>query len=198
MKGRSGEAGFGLVELLVALGIGALIMGLVAASLFQFMRATNAGTDELSVVHDQRDALYWLNHDAQMAVSSLATVSPNSVTLNWADLSSGDSYRSQYAQVGSELVRTLTVNGQPAARPVARSLAPSGFGVTKNGDVLTMTMDSSQNGAEEKLTETVLCALCPSDNDPFPTLVPTATFTPTPTPTNTATPTATATRLRLR
>ena len=193
MKGSSGEEGLGLVELLVALGIGALIMGLIAAALFQFLRATDTGADRLSVVHDQRDALYWLNHDAQMAVSSLATVSPSSVTLNWADLSNGDSYRSQYSQVGSELVRTLTRNGQTSVLPVARSLAPSGFSATKNGDVLTVTINSSQDAAQETLTEMVYMRPPSGTMTPFPTLVPTATFTPTPTPTNTATPTPTFT-----
>ena len=195
MKRYASEEGVGLVELLVALGITALVIGLIGASLFQFQRTTGRGHDRLAVVHDERDAFYWLNHDAQMAVSALATVSPDSVTLNWLDAVSGDSYQSRYVQADGELVRTFTVNGQTSARPVARNLDAAGFHASKSGDVLTVSIASSQGEAAETRTELVYMRPPHATMTAFPTPRPTSTFTPTPTPrpTSTFTPTPTPT-----
>ena len=189
MKRHAGEEGVGLVELLVAMGITALVIGLIGASLFQFLRTTGRGHDRLAVVHDERDAFYWLNHDAQMAVSALATVSPDSVTLNWLDAVSGDSYQSRYVQADGELVRTFTVNDQTSARPVARNLDAAGFHASKSGDVLTVSIASSQGEAAEIRTELVYMRPPQATMTAFPTPRPTSTSTPTPTPTDTPTPT---------
>jgi hypothetical protein len=175
------------------MGITALVIGLIGASLFQFLRTTGRGHDRLAVVHDERDAFQWLNHDAQMAVSALATVAPDNVTLNWLDAVSGDSYQIHYAQADGELVRTFTVNGQTSARPVARNLEAAGFGVSKSGDVLTVTIASSQGEAAETRTELVYMRPPQATMTAFPTPRPTSTFTATPTPTDTPTPTPTFT-----
>ncbi len=203
MRWNGGESGMTLVELLIAIAIGGLVMGVIGAALSQFVRTTTRGHDELAVVHDQRDALYWLSRDAQMAVSSLATVAPNSVTLNWTDPTSGDSYQSHYQQSGSELMRTLTVNGTPSALPVARDLQPGGFSGSRNGDLMTVHIASSQGQESASRSEMVLMRPPEDVMTPFATLPPTSTptntptatptFTPTPTPTNTFTPTPTNT-----
>jgi uncharacterized membrane protein len=175
------------------MGITALVIGLIGASLFQFLRTTGRGHDRLAVAHDERDAFQWLNHDAQMAVSALATVVPDNVTLNWLDAVSGDSYQIHYEQVNGELVRTFTVNGQTSARPVARNLDASGFQASKSGDVLTVSIASSQGEAAETRTELVYMRPPQATMTAFPTPRPTSTFTPTPTPTDTPTPTPTFT-----
>jgi type II secretory pathway pseudopilin PulG len=209
MKWNGGESGMTLVELLAAMGIGALVIGLVAASLTQFLGVTSRGHQKLAVAHDYRDAFNWLNHDAQMAVASLATAEPGNVTLSWSDPVSGDTYEVRYQQSGSDLVRTYTSSGVTSSRPVARGLEPAGLTAQKSGNVLTVSITSGEGAQVQTRTETVtmrppdaiatpFATLEPS---PTPTLTPTATntptptptFTPTPTPTNTATPTATAT-----
>ena len=83
MRAKAGEAGFTLVELLVALGVAALIVGLLSTITFQILTATDRGQDKLAVLHDHGTAFQWLNRDAQMAVAAEATVLPASVTLNW-------------------------------------------------------------------------------------------------------------------
>jgi hypothetical protein len=192
-----------LVELLAAMGIGALVIGLIAASLGQFLGVTSRGHEKLAIAHDYRDAFNWLNHDAQMAVASLATAEPGNVTLSWTNAVSGDSYQVQYQQSGSELVRTYTVNGVTSSRPVARGLGTAGLNASKSGDVLTVSMTGGEGAEVQTRTETVTMRPRDAIATPFPTLeptptptatpTPTLTPTPTPTPTNTATPTPTAT-----
>ncbi len=203
MRWNSGESGMTLLELVIAVAIGGMIVGLLGAAASQFLRSTSRGHDELAVVHDERDALVWLNHDAQMGISSQATVEPNRLTLNWTDPTTGDSYQSLYQQAGSDLVRTLTVNGTPSAQTVARDLPTNGFSASRNGDLLTVQITSAQGQESATRSEMVLMRPPAVVMTPLPTLPPTytptntptatATFTPTPTPTNTPTATPTNT-----
>jgi hypothetical protein len=203
MRWHAGESGMTLVELLAAMGIGTLVIGLIAASLSQFLGVTSRGHDKLAIAHDYRDAFNWLNHDAQMAVASLATAEPGNVTLSWTNAVSGDSYQVQYQQSGGDLMRTYTVDGVTSSRPVARGLGPAGLNASKSGDLLTVSMTGGEGAQVQTRTETVTMRPRDAIATPFPTLeptptptftpTPTLTPTPTPTPTDTATPTATAT-----
>ena len=156
MRSNAGEAGFTLVELLVASAVAALVLGLLSAVTFQLLGATADGRDRLAVLRDHGNAFQWLNRDAQMAVSSQATVSPSSVTLNWTDDVSGITYQSSYAQSGDELVRTLTVDGAPTSQTVARNLGTSGFSVSLTGDLLTVGITSMKGDTTQTRTESVL------------------------------------------
>ena len=156
MRGKRGEAGFTLVELLVASAVASLVVGLLSAATFQFLTATEHGHDRLAVLRDHGTAFQWLNRDAQMAVSAEATVLPSSVTLNWTDAVSGTVYESSYAQSGDELVRTLTVDGTPTSQKVARNLDTSGFSASTSGDLLTVSVTSVEGDTTQTRTESVL------------------------------------------
>ena len=157
MRGKRGEAGFTLVELLVASAVASLVVGLLSAATFQFLTATEHGHDRLAVLRDHGTAFQWLNRDAQMAVPAEATVLPSSVTLNWTDAVSGTVYESSYAQSGDELVRTLTVDsGTPSSQTVARNLDASGFSASLTDDLLTVSVTSVEGDTTQTRTESVL------------------------------------------
>jgi len=156
MRAKAGEAGFTLVELLVGLAVAALVMGLLSATVFQILTATDRGQDKLAVLHDHGTAFQWLNRDAQMGVSAEATVLPDSVAINWTDAVSGTTYQSSYAQSGDELVRTSTVDGTPSSQTVARNLDTSGFSASLDGDLLTVSITSVEGDTTQTRTESVL------------------------------------------
>ena len=156
MRTKTSEAGFTLVELLVASAVASLVVGLLSAATFQFLTATDRGHDRLAVLRDHGTAFQWLNRDAQMAVPEQATVLPTSVTLNWTDAVTGTTYQSSYAQSGDELVRTLTVNGTPTSQTVARNLNTSGFGASLTDDLLTVSITSVEGDTTQTRSESVL------------------------------------------
>lgn len=206
MKSPRGEAGFSLVELLVAFAITGMVLSLCSAALFQYLRTTERGQERLSVLRDHGGAFQWLNHDGQQAVSDLAVINPSTIDLYWSEQDSGDTYHSSYAQVGDELQRTIVVNsGAPLTHAVAHNLDVAGFSASRSGPLLSVTIASAEGGVAQTRTETVLMRVltepptplpAPTNTaTPAPTQTPSPTFTPTPTntPTFTSTPTFTNT-----
>ncbi len=200
-----GESGMGLVELLIAIAIVALVIGVISASLYQFLGVTNRGHEKLALAHDYRNAFTWLNRDGQMAVASQATVGPDNVTLSWSDALTAAQYQVQYQQSGSELIRTYMDNGMSSDQVVARDLQPDGLTASKNGNVLSVTLSSGEGDDVQMHTETITMRPLNGVPTPFPTLPPTPiptstvmatalpTATPTATPTSTPRPTETPT-----
>ncbi|MEX0785341.1 MAG: prepilin-type N-terminal cleavage/methylation domain-containing protein [Dehalococcoidia bacterium] len=198
MKRWREEAGFSLVELLVAFAITGMVLTLCSAALFQYLRTTEAGHDRLSVLRDHGTAFQWLNRDGQQAISELAIVNPSSVDLSWSDQESGDTFETSYAQSGDELERTLIVNGgTPFTHAVAHNVDVAGFSASRSGPLLTVSISSTEGGVAQTRTETVLMRVLTAPPTPQPTPTntptPTQTLSPTPTPTYTPTPTSTPT-----
>lgn len=184
---RRGERGLGLVELTISIGVTAMILSTLGLALVATLRGTATGKDQQHATQQLRNAFFWLNQDTQSGVASLASVAAGDVTLQWTDYSTGTIYTSRYQQIGGELVRTLTANGTPAARTVARDLIAGGFTASRLGDTITYTLTVTNGASTQSRTETATMRV----TDVLPT--PFATVTPAPTATSTATPTATAT-----
>lgn len=183
---RRGERGLGLVELTISIGVTAMILSTLGLALVATLRGTATGKDQQHATQQLRNAFFWLNQDTQSGVASLASVAAGDVTLQWTDYSTGTIYMSRYEQVGSELVRTLTANGTPATRTVARDLIAGGFTASRLGDTMTYTLTVTNGASTQSRSESATMRV----TDVLPT--PFATVTPAPTSTTTATPTATA------
>ena len=123
MRTRRGEGGLGLVELLLAFAITAAILSVIGITLVSIPKNSATATDQQSSTHQLRDGLFWLNQDTQSGVASQASIAPGDVTMQWTDYSTGTTYSSRVVQVASELHRTITVNGVPTTRVIARDLA---------------------------------------------------------------------------
>lgn len=192
-----GERGVGLVEVLIAAAISAMIVASLGTILVATMRNSTTGTRQQHATQQLRNGLFWLNQDTQSGVASQATVGASDVTLRWTDYASGAQYESRIEQLGDELHRTLTIDGTPSSRIIARDVPPGGFGVTQDGAALTYTLDVTNGDSAQSQTETTMMRVSDAPLTPFATTTTAPTRTPTPTgtpvPTDTPTPTATST-----
>ncbi len=148
-----GQAGFTLVEVLIALVIAGLIAGFLGTFVYQTILVTNSGNDRLLVSDDLRSAAAWLTQDGQMADFATSSAAASSLVLSWTDAYSGANigYQAAYAVAGSELRRTYGVRGGvQMTTTVARHIAATQdvrF-VLGNG-LLTATITSTAGSARE-------------------------------------------------
>jgi len=204
-RGNRAEHGVGLVEVLIAFAISTIVVGALGAILVATIRNSGSGARQQNATQQLRNGLFWLNQDTQSGVASEATVAAGDVTLRWTDYATGTQYESRIQQSGSELQRTLTVDGTPTTRVIARDLPANGFTVAQNGAALTYTLGVTNGTATQSQTETTMMRVGDIPLTPFatattaptrtatPTGTPVPTDTPTPTPTHTNTPTPTPT-----
>jgi type II secretory pathway component PulJ len=97
---RHGERGLSLLELVIALGITAMILPVLGMVITATIRDTSIGQTQQHTTTQLRDGLFWLNQDTQSGVASLATVAPGDVTIHWTDYTTGVVYSSRFEQVG--------------------------------------------------------------------------------------------------
>lgn len=190
---RRGEAGVGLVELVVGIAITGMIMSTLGYALVGIIKTTSAGQEQLSATHQTRTAFFWLNKDTQSGVTSQASVAAGDVTMAWTDYSTLTAYSSRFQLVGDELQRTFTAGGTPQTMVVARNVVPGGFTATQNGNSVTYTLTVEHGSSTATRTETATMRVTDLPLTPFPTVTPSPTPTLTPTNTATSTPTATPT-----
>lgn len=63
------QKGFTLIELIVAIAITALIIGVIVMSIFQVFIVNALSSNHMLAVRQVQNAGYWINHDVQMAQS---------------------------------------------------------------------------------------------------------------------------------
>jgi type II secretory pathway pseudopilin PulG len=130
-----------LIEMLIAMGISAVVIGGLTAGIYAIMDVTGRGNAEITALRDIQSASYWISNDAQMAREAiLAEGEPaTGLTLEWDD-STGSPHTSSYTLTDTELVR----NYDDILTTVAWNVSSVEF--TVNADVLTYTVLSAPPG----------------------------------------------------
>ena len=87
MKLLRREKGFALVEVLLAMGITALVTGVLGTAIFQILDRSASGQDTLRALSDIQNAGQWIYLDGEKAEASdlINSAAPvNSMTLTWS------------------------------------------------------------------------------------------------------------------
>ena len=84
---NQGEKGFSFIELIIAIGIMALISGAAAIATFQVCKGTDRNNNYITAVHQVQSAGYWISRDTQMAqgVTTANLTSPDFLALSWTE-----------------------------------------------------------------------------------------------------------------
>jgi prepilin-type N-terminal cleavage/methylation domain-containing protein len=126
------QQGMTLVELIVALAITGVIITFLGTVIFQILKVTGYGNDQLIASHELENASFWFNFDGQQAVSASGG---SALTLTLSDNST-----LTYTLSGSELRRTVG----SSYITLARNIASLSFSVS--GRVVTMTITDTPTG----------------------------------------------------
>lgn len=135
------ERGFTLVEILLAMGITALITGVLGTAIFQIFDRSASGQDTLRALSDIQNAGQWIYLDGEKAeASDLINNAPavNSMTLSWS--TEGTPHTAMYTLTGSALVR----NHNGTETTVARYLSGVDFSISD--DLITINLTSAPGG----------------------------------------------------
>ena len=152
--------GFTLVEIVVAIGIVSLVVGMFGAGIFQVLSTQRFWTDEVKATKDLRHAASWFAGDSLNAEDvfdasgvTRLTCAPNpnvdNVTLVWTD-NSGTLHNANYRLSGAELVREYDSSGNLVA--MARGVVTSSVNFSLCSSVLSLKMDvNADRGTTQSL-----------------------------------------------
>ena len=138
------QKGFTLIELLVALPIGAAILAVVVASIFQIAQGRVGIAQKSVAMGDIDNAAHWLARDLVLAQDTSLTPGlppTNSMTLNWSDLThwaldeGSIAHSVSYVLSGTQLLRTY--DGEVTI--VGRYITNVGFSIDNRVFTLTLT-----------------------------------------------------------
>ena len=109
------QRGFTLIEMIVAMTITVLIIGVIAMAIFQVFNVNALSSNHMTAVRQVQNAGYWISRDAQMAQSVVpddggATGFPLTLTrTEWE----GDEHQVVYTIIGDRLQREHYINSVP-------------------------------------------------------------------------------------
>ena len=180
LKLKKADAGFTLVESLVALGILTMTLGVIGGGILQTLSIEKFWLDDVTATREARHSGSWLSGDvlnaeevcrpgasAELAANATST----DVTLVWYDVADPDTlpgllcqnivnpglytlHAATYSKTGDNLLRTVLTDGvQVAQLTLSQKVSGVTFSRSGAGDVLTMTLDVN---AERNTTETLI------------------------------------------
>ena len=84
---KHGEKGYTLIELIIAITIMVLVIGMAGAAIFQILRNIERNNDHITAVRQVQNAGYWISRDAQMAETATTDylTLPDFLILNWTE-----------------------------------------------------------------------------------------------------------------
>jgi prepilin-type N-terminal cleavage/methylation domain-containing protein len=126
------QSGMTLVEMIIALAITGIIVVFLGVAVFQILKVTYYGNDELTALHEMQNAAYWFNLDGQQAK---AATGGSQLVLTLADNST-----ITYSISGKNLRRTA--NSQVMI--LARSITSANW--TISSPLVTMNLTSAPTG----------------------------------------------------
>ena len=136
------QRGFTLVEILLAMGITALVTGVLGTAIFQIFDRSAQGQDTLRALSDIQNAGQWMYLDGEKAETSDLinnAVPVSSMTLSWT--AEGTPHTAVYTFTNTELIRDH--NGVQTT--VARYLSEAEFSIVD--ELITAKLTSSPGSA---------------------------------------------------
>jgi len=144
------QKGFTLIELIVALGIGVVLLSAIVSSIFLVVHGSIDVRSRMTALADIENAAHWLTRDTIMGQSlDLLEGAPpaNTVNITWFDYTGGSgnetAHYAAYTHSGTELRREYDSANNTAI--VARRLTEVGFSL--DGDLMTVTLISTPERA---------------------------------------------------
>ena len=157
---RSSQKGLTLIELLVAMTVGAMIAGAVVASMFQLFTVSDRNSDYAAAFTQVQNAGYWVSHDAVQITEEPTVINPApsqfvSLTLDWVDWE-GDAHQVVYTLEGSgQLKRSYSINGDPPETIViAQYIDPSPANTNCNWDGNVLTLEITAQVGDQTVSRT--------------------------------------------
>ena len=148
------QKGFTLVELLVALPIGALLLASIVAGVFLIPRGTIEVRNSTAALADLENIAHWLNRDIVMGqeTSMVAGTQPvTSVNVSWNDYTGGPgssiAHYVRYYTSGTQLLREY--DGAANFTIAGRNLSYVGFSINSGG-LVTVNLTTSPAGPRQK------------------------------------------------
>jgi len=148
---RSSQKGLTLIELLVAMVVGAMIIGAVVASIIQLFTMSDRNSDYNAAFTQVQNAGYWVSHDAVQITEEPTFDNGNLVTLDWVD-GDGDAHQVVYtlqdadpADGVEELQRAYSFEESGVPQPeetivIAQYIDPANTSCSWDGNVLTLVI----------------------------------------------------------
>ncbi len=152
-KRAAHQKGFTLIEVLVVVAIVGMLAPVLSLSIVQVITGTNRNNTMVIALADVEHAAHFINQDLQMAQTTnlpaypqtVDLVTGGNVTLNWTDYYDNQAtyHQSQYYLSGTQLKRNY--DGQVAN--AALYISKAEFSVDASGEIVTVTLTSSPEGA---------------------------------------------------
>ncbi len=137
--------GFTLIELALALAIGAVVLSGAVLTIFQVLVTTDKANQKVVALTDIDRAVLSIKNDLMMAqVTNLNNVAKNSASMNWTDYTSFGStnqtnHNVSYNLSGKQLHRTYDGVNETVGRNV------TAISFTQSGKLVTVTISTSNS-----------------------------------------------------